>query len=123
MCSTKLADGGAFWLPVQTARAPAGLATPRLVKVALRVPRLSSLRRQFRRRPREGGSQLASLTRTARGEHAVAGTELTVRLRNHSITAAQTHGHRVTLRLHDGRQVVGFLSEGGATLVRTGAIT
>jgi hypothetical protein len=77
-----------------------------------------------------GGVRLGQVTyvinvyevRTARDDQ-VAGTELTVGLRNHSITAAQTHGQPVTLRLYDGRQVRGFLSEDGASLVRTGAIT
>jgi len=60
--------------------------------------------------------------RTAIGDHAVAGTELVVRLLNHTISATHLHGQLVTLRLHDGRELAGFLSDDGAHLVRTGAL-
>jgi hypothetical protein len=77
-----------------------------------------------------GGVPLAPVTyavnvyevRTVIGDHVATGTEFTVRLLNHTLRAAHLHGQPVTLRLHDGRQIAGFLSDDGAQLVRTGAL-
>ena len=57
------------------------------------------------------------------GDSAVAtGIEARVRLLNHSINAAAFEGQVLTLELYDGRQIIGFISEDGARLVRTGAL-
>jgi hypothetical protein len=50
------------------------------------------------------------------------GVELRVRLLNHSIEPAAYQGRLLTLELHDGRQVTGFISEDGGSLVRTGVL-
>ena len=61
--------------------------------------------------------------RTSFGQHAVSGTELRVRLLNHSIDPAAYQGQLLTLELYDGRLVQGFISDDGVSLVRTGALT
>ena len=60
---------------------------------------------------------------TLLGDHAIHGQEFDVRLMNHSVDAGRYAGQLLTLVLHDGRALTGFISDDGAHLVRTGAIT
>jgi hypothetical protein len=61
--------------------------------------------------------------RTTHRGHALSGYQLHVRLLNHAIDPVVNVGHPLTLALHDGRTVTGFLSDDGAEMVRTGALT
>jgi hypothetical protein len=60
--------------------------------------------------------------RTSLGDHATSGTEMRVRLLNHQLDAETCQGQLLTLELHDGRRVPGFISRDGARLVRTGVL-
>src|SRR5690242_19781450 len=59
---------------------------------------------------------------TSLGHHAINGMEFRVRLLNHSLDPAAHQSRLLTLELHDGRQIVGFMSDDGGALVRTGAL-
>jgi len=77
-----------------------------------------------------GGVRLTAVTyaidihevETGRDGNAGTAIELRVRLFNHAITAVQMRGQQLTLRLKDGRRIIGFLSDDGAQLVRTGEL-
>lgn len=60
--------------------------------------------------------------RTSHADHALTGTELAVRVMNHTIDASAHAGQLLTLALKDGRTVTGFISDDGTRLVRTGAL-
>ena len=60
--------------------------------------------------------------RTFHDSHVVTGTEISVRLHQHSIDQARWLEQVVTLELHDGRRISGFLSADGTQLVRTGVL-
>ena len=58
--------------------------------------------------------------RTSLGARALSGTEARVRLLNHSIDPTQWQCQVLTLVIHDGRRIAGFLSDDGGQLVRLG---
>jgi hypothetical protein len=60
--------------------------------------------------------------RTSLGDTALGGLEARVRLLNHAIDPAAYFDQLLTLEIYDGRQIVGFISEDGASLVRTGVL-
>jgi len=78
-----------------------------------------------------GGVRLGQVTyainifevRTSRQDRVLGGSELVVRLFNHSIDASLYTDAVLTLALRDGRSLTGFISEDGTQLVRTGMIT
>ena len=60
--------------------------------------------------------------RTSLGNRAIAGTDVQIRLLNHTIDAATCDGRLLTLQLHDGREIRGFMSPDCARLVLTSAL-
>ena len=60
--------------------------------------------------------------RTSHNGQALVGTEMTVHLRNHSISGSRWGDQLFTLVLKDQRTITGFLSADGTQLVRTGVL-
>jgi len=60
--------------------------------------------------------------RTSLGDGVATGIEARVRLLNHSIDPAAHFDQVLTLEFYDGRHILGFISEDGASLVRTGVL-
>ena len=61
--------------------------------------------------------------RPSRGQHVLAGTEVSTWLHHHAVAPYPWQGQLLTLSIADKRTITGILSEDGAQLVRTGALT